>query len=126
MKILTQSKNNNVVSLTDAEFAALSVPSVKFETVKRDEAYEKDFADMSGEDFYHTLQFHYHAATCGKISADKFRVILRDVFSYLDAHNISIADNNLELDKTTAAKIIDYLLHTYFKEDDNNVADSDK
>lgn len=113
MKILIQSKNNNVVSLTDAELAALSVPSVKIETVKRDEAYEKDFADMSGEDFYHTLQFHYHAATCGKISADKFRVILRDVFSYLDAHNISIADNNLELDDETAFKLASRILNTH-------------
>ena len=127
MKILTKSKNLNVVQLTDSELAALLTPSVKIETVDRDDAYDKNFADMSGEDFYHTLQFHYHAATCGKIDPDKFKIIFRDIFSYLAAHNIPIAqvaDNIPHLDKKSAAEIIDHLLHTYFKEADNNACDS--
>lgn len=99
MKFLTKSKDNNVISLTDSELAALSVPSVKIEIAERDEDGIK-YSDMTPNDFYHTLQFHYHVVTCGKIDVDKFRLILRDIFSYLVANNIpvaQIADNKIDI-----------------------------
>lgn len=90
MNILTKSKNFNVVQLTDSELAALSVPSIKIETADRDDDGNK-FSNMSGEDFFHLLKFHSHAATCGNIDPDKFKIIFRDIFSYLAAHNIPLA-----------------------------------
>ena len=90
MKILTKSKNQNVVQLTDSELAALLTPSIKIETADRDNDGNK-FSDMSPEDFFHLLQFHSHCATTGKIDPDKFKIIFRDIFSYLAAHNIPVA-----------------------------------
>lgn len=99
MKFLTKSKDNNVISLTDSELAALSVPSVKIEIAERDEDGIK-YSYMTQNDFWEILQLHAFQACTGKIDVKKFRVIFRDIFSYLAANNIpvaQIADNKIDI-----------------------------
>ena len=111
-------KNNNVVSLTDAELAALSVPSIKIEVVERDEDGNK-YSDMNQDAFWEALQFRAFRACTGKINVDKFKIVIRDICSYLAAHNIpvaQIADNHCELDSVTAFKTAAQILHAYCDE----------